>query len=187
MDRLTSNKLCGDKKVMLKYFIIIFLASSLAFTVRATLSEIYVSRNEEGLLVFSDTPRAGAEEVRLTPQSAFLPSMNIETSLMNSKPKALNNDYQVVITQPKSNATIRDNTGSVYINGAVKPSVKQGFGIQLYLNGKPHKNPQSHGIFSLKNIDRGEHQIKMSLIDKKGKVIATSPLTTFYMHRATVN
>tara|TARA_B110000090_G_C13217382_1_gene383395 strand:- start:145 stop:663 length:519 start_codon:yes stop_codon:yes gene_type:complete len=171
---------------MLKYLIIISLASSLAFPVLATLSKIYVSRDDEGLLVFSDSSPTGADYVRLMTESPVLPSMHIETSLLSNKPKGLNNDFQVVITQPKSNATIRNNTGSVHINGAVKPIFKQGFNIQLYLDGKAQKSPQSHGVFLLKNVDRGEHQIKMSLIDKKGKVIATSPLTTFYMHRAIV-
>jgi hypothetical protein len=172
---------------MLKYCLIIFLVISLTSPVLATATKIYVWRDENGLLVFSDIPRAGAKEIELTPESAVLPSMNIESSLLDITPKALDNDYEVIITQPKTNATIRDNTGSVYISGAIKPVFQQGFSIQLYLDDLAYKNPQSNAIFSLKNIDRGEHQIKMALIDKKGKVIATSKLTTFYMHRAIVN
>ena len=42
-------------------------------------------------------------------------------------------------------------------------------------------------MFVLRNIDRGEHQIKMSLLDDKGKIIATSSPVTFYMHRISVN
>ena len=172
---------------MLNYFIILFLVISLTFSVLATSSKVYVSHDEDGLLVFSDRPSPEAEEVRLRPKSAIYPSMNIDTSLFDIRPTGLNNDFQVVITQPKNNATLRDNTGSVNITATVKPIIKEGFSIQLYLDGKTHNNPQSHTIFSLKNIDRGEHQIQMALIDKKGKVIATSSLTTFYMHRAIVN
>jgi len=155
--------------------------------VLATSSKVYVSHDEDGLLVFSDRPSPEAEEVRLRPKSAIYPSMNIDTPLFDIRPTGLNNDFQVVITQPKNNATLRDNTGSVNITATVKPIIKEGFSIQLYLDGKTHNNPQSHTIFSLKNIDRGEHQILMALIDKKGKVIARSSLTTFYMHRAIVN
>ena len=172
---------------MLNYFIIICLVISLTFSVLATSSKVYVSHDEDGLLVFSDRPSPEAEEVRLRPKSAIYPLMNIDTSLFDIRPTGLNNDFQVVITQPKNNATLRDNTGSVNITATVKPILKEGFSIQLYLDGKTHNNPQSHTMFSLKNIDRGEHQIQMALIDKKGKVIATSSLTTFYMHRAIVN
>lgn len=172
---------------MVKYFVAISLVISLAFPVLATSTKIYVWRNEEGVLVFSDSPRAGAEEVKLKPEAAIIPGMKMETSLLDIKPKELDDDYEVVITQPKNNATIRDNTGSIYISGGIKPIFQRGFRIQLYVDGKAYKKPQTHTMFSLKNIDRGEHQIKMELIDKEGKVIASSKLTTFYMHRASVN
>ena len=68
----------------------------------------------------------------------------------------------------------RDNSGSVYVAGGIKPIFKRGFRVQLYLDGKPHKDPQTHSMFALRNVDRGEHQIKMDLIDDKGKVIASS-------------
>ncbi len=178
----------GDKtQLMLKYFVLIALVISFTIPVSATSTKIYVWRNEKGVLVFSDSPRAGAEEVKLKPDTATIPSMNVETSLLDIKPKELNNDYEVVITQPKNNATIRDNTGSIFISGGIKPIFQRGFKIQLYVDGIAHKKPQTHTMFSLKNIDRGEHQIKMDLIDKEGKVIASSKLTTFYMHRASVN
>ena len=42
-------------------------------------------------------------------------------------------------------------------------------------------------MFALRNIDRGEHQIKLELLNEKGKVIASSEAVTFYMHRARIN
>ena len=172
---------------MIKYFVATLLIFCLATPVWAASTKIYVWRNEAGVLVFSDSPRAGAEEVKLKPESAVVPMMKVETSLLDIKPKELNDEYSVVITQPKNNATIRDNTGSIFISGGIKPIFQRGFKIQLYVDGKAHQGPQKHTLFSLKNIDRGEHQIKMELIDKAGKVIASSEVTTFYMHRASVN
>ena len=186
--RLIGIYLYGDViSLMVKYFIAISLAISFAFPVQATSAKIYVWRNEKGVLVFSDSPRPGAEEVKLKPGNTTMPSMNIETSLLDINPNIIKNDYQVVITQPQDNATIRDNTGSVYISGGIKPVFKRGFKVQLILDDKPHKKPQAHSMFSLRNIDRGEHQIKMNLLDNEGKVIASSKPITFYMHRASVN
>jgi len=175
------------KQLMLKYFIAITLVVSLTIPVQATSTKIYVWRNEKGVLVFSDSPRAGAEEVKVKSNTTVVPSMNVDTSVLDIKPKELDDTYEVVITQPENNATIRDNTGSIFISGGIKPVFQRGFRIQLYVDGKAYKKPQTHTLFSLKNIDRGEHQIKMDLIDKEGKVIASSKVTTFYMHRATVN
>ncbi|MGB1197845.1 MAG: DUF4124 domain-containing protein [Thalassotalea sp.] len=151
----------------------------------AEAAKVYVWRNADGVLVYSDSPKPGAEEVKI--QDPNISSSSVDTSVLDITPKEISNKYQVEITQPENNATIRDNTGSVYVSGRIKPVFKRGFSIILYLDGKPHLKPQSHSMFVLRDIDRGEHQIKMDLVDKKGKVIASSELITFYMHRASVN
>ncbi|TWX73051.1 DUF4124 domain-containing protein [Colwellia sp. C1TZA3] len=156
-----------------------------AFTVFAGSAQVYVWRNEQGVLVFSDSPKPGAVELDVkTPNTV---KSSIDTSILDIKPKAIDNNYQVEIIQPKNKATIRDNTGSAYVSGRIKPVFKRGLTIQLYVDDKPYKEPQTHSMFVLRDIDRGEHQIKMSLLNDKGKVIATSPPVTFYMHRASVN
>jgi len=163
---------------------VLILICSLATPVLATSTKIYVWRNEEGVLVFSDSPKPGAEEVEVKEENNVIPS--VDTSILDITPKAIEEKYQVEVTQPENNATVRDNTGSVYVAGRIKPIFKRGLRIQLYLDGKPYEKPQTHSMFALRDIDRGEHQIKMDLLDKKGKVIASSNLVTFYMHRASV-
>jgi len=162
-------------------FLFSMLCVSEAF---ATSSKIYVWRNADGVLVFSDSPKPGAEEVEVEESNTM--SSSVDTSILDIKPKEIEEKYQVEITQPENNATIRDNTGSVYVSGRIKPIFKRGLKIKLYLDNKPYQQPQTHSMFVLRNIERGEHQIKMDLIDDKGKVIASSPSVTFYMHRATV-
>ncbi len=170
---------------MVKLYFILILTVIIACPVEAAQAKVYVWRDENGVLVFSDSPRAGAEEVQIKEDALTLPS--IDTSILDIKPQVIDDNYEVVITQPENNATIRDNSGSVYVAGGIKPIFKRGYRIQLYLDGKAHSKPQTHSMFALRNVDRGEHQIKMDLIDKTGKVIASSESVTFYMHRASVN
>ena len=40
-------------------------------------------------------------------------------------------------------------------------------------------------LFELMNVNRGEHKLKLELLDPLGKVIASSPVTTIYLHRTT--
>ena len=148
-------------------------------------AKIYVWRNEQGVLVFSDSPKPGAEEVEVKEPNTVKSS--VDTSILDITPKVIQEEYQVNITQPENNATVRDNTGSVYVSGRIQPIFKRGLKIQLYLDDKPYEKPQTHSMFVLRNIDRGEHQIKMTLLGDKGKVIATSSPVTFYMHRVSVN
>ncbi len=135
--------------------------------------------------MYSDSPKPGAEEIEV--QESNKMSSSIDTSILDINPKAIEEKYQVEINQPAQNATIRDNTGSVYVSGRVKPIFKQGLKIKLLLDGKLYEKPQTHSMFVLRNVERGEHQLKMDLINNKGKVIASSEPITFYMHRASVN
>lgn len=169
----------------LQRFCVLILLIVQTLPVLAASTKIYVWRNEQGVLVFSDSPKPGAEEVEVSTGNNISPS--VDTSILDIKPKTIEDNYQVEITQPEDNATVRDNTGSVYVSGRIKPIFKRGLRIQLYLDDKPYEKPQTHSMFVLRNIDRGEHQVKLSLTDEKGKVIATSPPITFYMHRVTVN
>ncbi len=172
---------------MIKLSIILLLTISFAIPVQANSTKVYVWRNEKGLLVFSDTPKPGAEEVTTNSTNVIKSSTSIETQVLDIKPRVIDDTYQVVIEHPKNNSTIRDNTGSIFISGSIKPIFKKGLSIQLYVDDIPFQKPQDHTRFSLKNIDRGEHQLKMKLLNNKGKVIASSEPITFYMHRTSVH
>ncbi|MFT7009573.1 MAG: hypothetical protein ACJAXJ_004123 [Colwellia sp.] len=172
---------------MIKILLLTLLTLSIATPVYSSSAKIYVWRDETGVLVYSDTPRPGAEEVKTKKGNIIKSSTNIETQILDIKSKKIKEEYQVEINHPKNNSTIRDNTGSIYISGSIKPIFKRGLKIQLMIDDKPHLTPQTHTMFSLHNIDRGEHQIKMKLLNEKGKVIASSKVITFYMHRASLN
>ena len=175
---------------MMKFLLLILLillTLSIAIPVNASSAKIYVWRNENGELVYSDTPKPGAEEVAIKPGNVIKSSTSVETQVLDIKTKKISEEYQVIINNPKNNSTIRDNTGSVYISGSIKPIFKRGLKIQLFLDGSPYQQPQTHSQFSLKNIDRGEHQIKMKVLNENGKVIALSKTLTFYMHRISIN
>lgn len=172
---------------MIKLLLLTLLGITLAAPVHPKSSKIYVWRNEKGILVFSDSPRADAEEVKTKPGNIIQLSTSIDTKVLDITPQEMLEEYEIVINTPKNNATIRDNTGSIYISGGIKPRFKTGLEVQLLLDGKPHNKPQTHSMFSLKDINRGEHRIKMLLLDEEGKIIASSTSVTFYMHRTSTN
>ncbi|WP_019029506.1 DUF4124 domain-containing protein [Colwellia piezophila] len=172
---------------MIKLLLFTLLIITIAAPVHPSTAKIYVWRNENGVLVFSDSPKAGAVEVKTKPGNVIQSSTSVDTAVLDITPQVTVEEYEIAIDTPKNNATIRDNTGSIYIAGGIKPRFKRGLEVQLFLDGKPHQKPQTHSMFSLRNIDRGEHKIKMLLLDEKGKVIASSTSVTFYMHRASNN
>lgn len=172
---------------MIKLLLLTILCFTLAAPAYSSTAKIYVWRNESGVLVFSDSPKSGAEEVKIKPGNIIQASTQVDTEVLDITPQKIIEQYKIAINTPKNNATIRDNTGSIYIEGAIKPRFKSGLQVQLVLDGTPHQKPQKHSMFSLRNVQRGEHKIKMLLLDEKGKIIASSSSVTFYMHRASSN
>ncbi|MCG7566690.1 DUF4124 domain-containing protein [Pseudoalteromonas sp. CnMc7-15] len=156
-----------------------------AFNANATNKSIYVWKDENGVLVFSDSPRKGAEKVKLNSPAMSMPSTNTQILEQdNSADQGVN--FSVAITTPNQEETIRDNTGSVHVTGQVSPRFMQGHRVQLMLDGKPYDKPQSSTVFVMRNVDRGAHQVRLRLVDGNGKQLATSEPVTFYLHRRSV-
>lgn len=142
---------------------------------------VFVTVDKNNVPVFSDNPTPGASQLQLKEGNrmpAVTPS-EISQRSVDQTPK-----YEVTITKPEPDSTVRENSGTVYISGQVKPLFAQGLRVRLYLNGQPVAGPSSNANFILHNIDRGEHQLMLELSEQNGKVIATSPVTTFFLHRA---
>lgn len=161
----------------------ILLLLTLSLSVFA--NKIYSWHDEHGVLIFSDTPRLGAKEIEI--QQANVIEFPVNISNVEKKPQLITQSYKVKINQPKANSSIRSNKGLVNITVQVQPVFEPAFTLQLYVDNKPYKKPQTNTTFALHNVDRGEHQIKIILRSDKGKIIATSSNITFYMHRSLVN
>ncbi|MEW6997940.1 DUF4124 domain-containing protein [Colwelliaceae bacterium BS250] len=170
---------------MFKYSLYTLLLCSLMVPVMAASSKVYVWRNDTGSLVFSDSPKPGAEEIEVNNKQTIITS--VDTSVLDITPRVVSEEYQVEISQPEDHATIRDNSGSIYISGRVAPVFKRGFKVRLIMNGALHGEPQTRSVFILRDVDRGEHKIKLELINNQGKVIASSKERTVYLHRSRAN
>ena len=145
--------------------------------------KIYVTRDANGVLVFSDSPQADAEEVNLSSRANMMEAT--DPTLPARKPPA-KEPFKVEIVQPEDQGTVRDNTGSVYVSGKISPMFQRGLRVRLLIDGKAQAEPQNNAVFILRDVERGEHKLQMELFDQSGKLIATSPVTTFYLHRASV-
>ncbi len=142
---------------------------------------VFVTVDKNNVPVFSDNPVPGASQLQLKEGNRMLAVTPTEISQrsIDQTPK-----FEVSITKPEQEGTVRENSGTVYVSGQVKPLFAQGLRVRLYLDGQAVAGPSSNANFILHNIDRGEHQLMLELSDQNGKVIATSPVTTFFLHRA---
>lgn len=143
---------------------------------------VFMTVDKNNVPVFSDNPSPGATQVRIKDNgNSMLPvtPVNLPTPSVDDNPK-----FQVHIDKPNDQDTIRDNTGTIYVSGLVSPMFSQGLRVQLFLDNKLVAGPSGNANFILHDIDRGEHKLRLELLDQSGKVIAQSTEITVYLHRA---
>lgn len=159
---------------------IIFFANALCYA-----ENIYMYRNSEGTLVFSDKPHPQATIISVKSKVESIPA-----SQPNAKPNKQFSkstvDYQLSILQPKPQATIRSNPGQLTVSLNIQPHRPKAAQLKFWLDGAVIKTTPYRAITTLENVHRGEHQLKVDLIDSNGKLIASSSAVTFYMHQASI-
>ena len=163
-------------------FILIFLLAIPCAQAQEA-KKVFVTRDANGVMVFSDSPQAGAEEVSLSSRANVMASTD---ATLPGKKQPVKEPFTVEIAQPEEQATVRDNTGSVYVTGKISPMFERGLRVRLLVDGVAQAEPQSNAVFILRDVERGEPKLQMELFDQNGKLIATSPVTTFYLHRTSV-
>lgn len=167
---------------MNKWLIVFSLLLNCVSSVYAA-DTIYQWVDENGITHFSDRPQQGATPLKLevTPPATTGPLVSPRQALKKQQ-KAIK--YQVNITKPSHEQTIRDNQGRLNISASTQPAPLNNMGFKLILDGIPQGQISQMANFQLTNIDRGAHTIKVQLVDESGKEIASSKSITVFLHRA---
>ena len=151
----------------------------------AAQAEIYKSVNSEGVIEYSDQPREGAEKIKVkNPQSITLPKgADVFSSSSTDEDTEQTAAYKsIVITQPANDSAFNSGNGQVFISAETVPALQADHSIQLVMDGTPY-NDNNSGGFGLTNVDRGTHQVQVSVIDAAGNTLISSETTTFTLHR----
>ncbi len=147
-------------------------------------AQVYRTVDEHGNVIYSDRPQPGSEELKgvgvQTVENPPAPAVQRPPTPPQAQPYT-----DIVITAPESGATLRDNTGNVQVSAALTPGLQSGFGhrAQLYVDGVPHGEPGAGLAWTLSNVDRGSHTLRLAIVDPDGREVAASAATTFQLHR----
>lgn len=149
-------------------------------------ADVYKSINADGEVVYSDRPAQGAERVKLPPLPSYTPQP--VRTLRRSAP-AVEQQVQYesfTISNPASDATIRNNLGTVEIETRLAPPLMTSLGhaIQYYLDGVAHGALHDSTTLTLSNVERGEHRLSASVMDAAGAVLISTAETTVFVRRA---
>lgn len=159
-----------------------------AISLTASATDVYVSRDKDGSVVFSDKPSRGSETHKVK-QLPVVPAFVAPAK--TSQPAAPSADKKtsytsLSIVSPQDGTQLPTGAaGSLNVNGVLSPGLQPGDTIELIDNGQRIKQGQQTS-FALEYLDRGEHQLQLQVVNAKGDVIISSNLVTVYIQRHSV-
>lgn len=168
-----------------------FIACLLVSTVAA--ADIYKSVDEDGNVIFSDQPSAGAERIEkkeIPTMSSDRPKMEFNSddgeSGKDEKKQGLSNAFQgydsIKIASPERGEAIRSNGGSLSVNINIQPALQQQHSIVLYMDGQEARRGRSTA-YQFANVDRGLHTLSAAIETNAGKEVARSGNVSFTLLR----
>ena len=152
-------------------------------------ADIYRWKDADGNLIFSDTPRDGAEKIEIG-EIMTVPARQAR-SVSDSgaeKPKVEKYD-SVTITSPADEQTFRNNDATnVRVSVSLSPplQVRHRHKLQLLVDGQSAAEPGRNLNFSLPEIERGAHQLQAVVVGPDGNTVEHSPVSRFFVHKTSV-
>lgn len=166
--------------------IISFLLACI-FAMSTAATEVYISRDAKGNMVFSDRPSSNAEVLSIKE----LPSMPAYTVPEKVEPTSTTKEQDfsyssLAIISPANNFTLETGyTGNLDVTALLSPSLRDTDTLYLLDNNQVIRKGRQ-GAFSLTNLDRGEHVFQVVVRDEKGNTLITSNSVAVHVKRASV-
>lgn len=147
-------------------------------------ADVYEWVDQKGRTVYSDTPRPGAKRIPMPEFAPVPPPPPLEGRAgEDTAPVPALSSLRIV--RPTQGETIHDNSGTVPVEWAVEPAAAGlGLNFRLVLDGQPLSGLQAGSRFILQGVERGEHTVQVTAVDRNDKELATSNKVTFYLWQA---
>jgi len=171
----------------MRYFLLL-LSLTVCFGVFAQ-DRVYKRVNPDGSVDYSDQPLEDAEVMKVPKGSTFtMPSTSSSSRSGSSRSQRANDDAEsyesLEISSPQNDEAIRSNDGTVTALAKSAPSLRQGHSFRWSLDGTVLPNKVTQPVLFLKEMDRGTHNLEVSIIDSDDKALISSDKVVFHLLRA---
>ena len=179
-----------------KYTFVLLTSAAMIYASIAD-ARFYKSIDEEGNIVYSDTPSPGAEQLTPPPistvESKPVPkksdtatdkSDEAGTEEPAKKPPTKYSKFSIVT--PSNNDTIWDNSGAVPVSLLLEPPLdtENGHSVWVYVDGKAVVRKSQSLTQPLSGIDRGARKIRAEIRDENRKTLKRTQNITVHLKRA---
>jgi hypothetical protein len=157
-----------------------------------TRRELWMWRDANGVVHYSDVPAPGAKKVDLAvsvapPKAAVTPAPAAAGPTAPAAAAASIGYDSLEIWQPENGASFFGADAVVNVRMRSEPDVDPGDTLLLYLDGKLVEGEANAVEYSLSNLERGAHSLAASIRDRKGNEKIRSQPVVFHIKQNTIN
>ncbi|MGH8119094.1 MAG: DUF4124 domain-containing protein [Gammaproteobacteria bacterium] len=149
--------------------------------------DVYRYVDEHGNVIYSDTPVAGAEKIRVDEIQTIHPGA-VPKFQYTPPPKEVAAYSKLEIVSPENDSVVRTSEGPVTVSGVVEPglNLKAGHYFVLYLDGNEVASGTSPQ-FILSTMERGTYTLNLAVMDQSGNQVMSSPQVSFTIYQHSVS
>ncbi|MBU2887801.1 DUF4124 domain-containing protein [Gilvimarinus agarilyticus] len=156
-------------------------------------AEVYKSVDKYGNVTYTDDPAPAykrgekTEKVNVPPTNivpagkAMAPDIDLDIETEEKHP-----DYQVRIISPSEGHTLTPGQRDLVIAVTTQAPLRHEAKFAFYMDGKQLGTTELNN-YSIREIIRGEHTIRVDVLDSNEHTLSSSAPVTVYVHRASVN
>lgn len=170
----------------------VILALLLMWTLPAAATEMWRWVDENGVVHFSDRPRPGAERVDMRPAQTFTapeiparPPAATESGPDGDQPATVRYNRLAVVS-PANGENLWNIEGELNIQVDVDPALSANHGLLVYLDGQRVGTPRTDTSFTIGEVYRGEHTLRVAIVDERGRERASSDPVVFHVHQTSI-
>lgn len=176
---------------------LILIAIAVTSQIGVAVAGIYSWTDESGNQMYGDTPPENVAATVIAPPKLTIlegfatrykdtSNSEFETSegpLAKTNTSSEESIYtEIKVIAPKSGQAIRANDGDVSVALSLSPKLRSGDQIVIALDGKEISRGSSR-VANLTNLDRGDHSLEVSVVNRAAKTLVTSGVMTFTVLR----
>lgn len=170
--------------------VVAYMLAALFFMAMSSLalaSPVYKSVDANGKVTYSDAPTGKKIEPVDLPLINQTPSVSPQPYTPSQGNGPMEATFLVNITSPAQGAYVPPGQRDLTVSASISPALSAGYVARLMHNGAPSGPPQASSTFTLLNIARGAHALRVVIFSPEGRAVASSPTVTVNVIRATVN
>ena len=154
-------------------------------------ADVYRWIDADGQAHYSDQPSPGAKRVAIEVGRPATGAEKVGGVTSSTKDTADDTPdtplrYQsLTIASPAQEAVLWNIEGQLDVAAELQPALQPGHAVQFYLDGKMNPAEPGETRTRIPRVFRGEHTLRVEVVDPTGRSLASSPMTRFFVRQTT--